>query len=370
MNSKSAIEFLLQPTGIHINGDDSSDIFVKDDRFYKSVLSTGSLGLGESYMEGWWNCSALDDLLTKLINSGLEERVKHNLPFLWLSLTSNLFNRQTIQKAGKVAAIHYNLGNELFEHMLDRYMMYSCAYWDNAATLDEAQERKLDLICRKLHLSPGMTVLDIGCGWGGFAQYASDKYKVKVIGITISEEQATLARERCKELPVEIRLQDYREVNGSFDRIVSIGMLEHVGFKNYPLFMTVVHRNLKKDGIFLLHCIGGNEEKNFTDPWINRYIFPNSMMPYTGQIVKATEKSFVLQDWHNFGLYYDLTLMEWLKNFKSSWPFLRSKYGTRFYRMWEYYLCVCAASFRTGRNNLWQIVLTKPTFPTIYKSVR
>lgn len=370
MDNRSILELLLQPTGIHINGDKPSDIYVHDERFYKSVLSTGTLGLGESYMDGWWNCDALDDLFTKLINSHLEERVKQNMHLFLLSLTSNLFNRQTKQKARKVAATHYDLGNELFEHMLDKYMMYSCAYWDNAATLDEAQERKLDLICRKLQLSSGLTVLDIGCGWGGFAQYAAEKYDVKVTGITISGEQASFARERCKGLPVEIRIQDYREVNERFDRIVSIGMLEHVGFKNYSTFMNIVHRNLEDDGIFLLHCIGGNEIKNFTDPWINRYVFPNSMMPYAGQIVSAIEKLFVLQDWHNFGLYYDVTLMELLKNFKSSWHLLKAKYSDRFYRMWEYYLSVCAASFRTGHNNLWQIILTKPTFPTIYKSVR
>lgn len=361
---QSTIEALISPAGIHLNGDDDFDIHVYDEQFYRHVLRYGSLGLGESYMNGWWDCKALDVFLYRLLSANLEKRIK---PYWqWQGLKARIFNLQSITKALEVAKRHYNVGNELFEKMLDKTMMYSCAYWKKASTLEEAQEDKLDLICRKLKLSPGMEVLDIGCGWGGFAQFAAEKYQVKVTGVTISSEQAALARERCAALPVTILLEDYRLLKGNYDRIVSIGMFEHVGYKNYDVFMKVVKRCLKREGIFLLHCIGSNESDIHTDPWINRYIFPNGMMPAPGQLGKAAEPYFALQDWHNFGLYYDLTLMEWLKRFRASWDLLKHNYDAQFYKMWEYYLCISAASFRAHKNNLWQIVYTHPDYSELY----
>lgn len=370
MNAKALIEQLLSKAAIKINGDAPADIQIKDPRFYKAVMSEGSIGLGESYMEGWWECKMLDDFFYRVLHSDLEAKIKHNIHLLLFTLSAKLFNRQTIKSAPGVAKRHYNLGNELFEQMLDKYMMYSCAYWDNAADLDTAQVNKLDLICRKLQLRQGLKVLDIGCGWGGFAQYAAQHYSVEVTGITISANQAELAVKRCSGLPVNIKLMDYRNLNGQFDRVVSIGMFEHVGPKNYQIFMDAVFRNLKKDGIFLLHTIGGNEQKNITDPWIDRYIFPNGVIPAPGQICMAFEKNFVLHDWHNFGHHYDRTLMQWLRNFRSAWPKLKDQYDDKFYRMWEYYLNICAASFRSGKNHLWQIVLSRKGDNLVYKSVR
>lgn len=370
MNSQSFIEQTLAEAGITINGSSASDIQINDKRFYKRVLKDGSLGLGESYMEGWWDCLALDDFFYRVIQFGGEKKLKANIYLIGLVLAAKLFNRQSLKRANKVARKHYNLGNELFERMLDKYMMYSCAYWDKASNLEQAQENKLDLICRKLKLSPGLKVLDIGCGWGGFAQFAAQNYGVHVTGITISSNQAELASTRCANLPVDIQLKDYRNINKKFDRIVSIGMFEHVGVKNYPIFMDVVYRNLKDDGIFLLHFIGGNEHRITTDPWIDRYIFPNGVIPSPNQVSAAFEKKFMLQDWHNFGHYYDNTLMEWLKRFKTAWPTIKDQYDDQFYRMWEYYLNICAASFRSGKNHLWQIVLTKQSYNLSYQSVR
>ncbi|ADY54192.1 cyclopropane-fatty-acyl-phospholipid synthase [Pseudopedobacter saltans DSM 12145] len=370
MNSQSFIEQTLTEAGITVNGENPFDIQINDNRFYKRVLKDGSLGLGESYMEGWWDCRALDDFLYRIIQFGGEKKVKTNINSICLVLAAKLFNRQSLKRATKVARKHYNLGNNLFEHILDKYMMYSCAYWNKASDLDQAQENKLDLICRKLKLSPGHKVLDIGCGWGGFAQFAAQNYGVQVTGVTISSNQAELASKRCANLPVEIKLKDYRDIAEKFDRIVSIGMFEHVGTKNYPVFMDVVHRNLKNDGIFLLHSIGGNENRITTDPWIDRYIFPNSVIPSPSQVSAAFEKQFTLQDWHNFGHYYDDTLMEWLRKFKIAWPAIKNQYDDQFYRMWEYYLNICAASFRSGKNHLWQIVLTKQCYNINYQSVR
>lgn len=366
----TAVQRLLEGTGIQLNGDRPWDIRVKNPKFYRRVLTKGSLGLGEAYMENWWDCDQLDEFLYRLLKANLERKVKRNLHLKWLILKAKLFNRQSKSKALRSIGSHYNKGNELYKKMLDPLMVYSCGYWQDAQNLTEAQEQKLELICQKLKLKPGQKVLDIGCGWGGFAYYAAINYCVQVVGITISKEQYELATERCQGLPVEIRFQDYRNVREKFDRIVSIGMLEHVGHKNYREYMEVVKRNLSDDGICLLHFIGGNQSRVTTDPWINKYIFPEGLIPSITQIGRALERKLILQDWHNFGKYYDQTLMAWYDNFKKAWPRLKEDYGHLFYRMWEFYLCSSAASFRANRLNLWQLVLTKKEFPDLYQSIR
>ena len=254
--------------------------------------------------------------------------------------------------------------------MLDPQMMYSCGYWETANNLEQAQEAKLDLICRKLKLEKGMQLLEIGCGWGGFAKYAAQKYGVSVVGITISEQQAILARKLNEGLPVEIRVQDYRDVNEKFDRVVSIAMLEAVGYRNYREYMEVAARNLTDDGIFLIHTIGGGHDAKNTEPWIDKYIFPNGVIPSASQLSKSWQGLFTLEDWHNFGVYYDPTLMAWLKKFEESWESIKADYDETFYRMWRYYLCSSSASFRSRKNQLWHIVLTKPLHLGIYQSVR
>jgi cyclopropane-fatty-acyl-phospholipid synthase len=245
-----------------------------------------------------------------------------------------------------------------FSMMLDRRMNYSCGYWEKATTLDQAQEAKLDLICQKLRLKPGMTVLDIGCGWGGFAGWAAEKYDVSVLGITVSQEQVKFARQACKGLDVKIELHDYRDLRDTFEHIVSIGMFEHVGSKNYKKFMKMVFC-LKSDGLFLLHTIAGNTTVHTTDPWIGKYIFPNSMLPSARQISSAAERVLILEHWHSFGHYYDQTLMAWQHNFTKNWAKIKDMYDERFYRMWTYYLLSCAAGFRSRRNQVWQIVFSR-----------
>jgi cyclopropane-fatty-acyl-phospholipid synthase len=254
--------------------------------------------------------------------------------------------------------------------MLGKHMVYSCAYWKTDDELDTAQAAKLDLVCRKLGLEPGMHVLDIGCGWGEALHFATTHYGVSGVGVTISSEQAQFARELCAGLPIEIRLQDYRELDEQFDRIWSIGMFEHVGVKNYRNYFEVVRRCLAADGLNLLHTIGGNESTNHTDPWIEKYIFPNSMLPSAAQIANARERLFVIEDWHNFGADYDRTLMAWRANFDAAWPRLQEKYGERFRRMWRFYLAASAASFLARRNQLWQIVLSPRGIPGGYSAPR
>ncbi|WP_186756727.1 cyclopropane fatty acyl phospholipid synthase [Echinicola salinicaeni] len=367
---QKTIQELLANAGICVNGSAPYDIHVKDQRFYKRVLGQGSLGLGESYMDGWWECEALDEFFNKLLRARLHQKIKGNFKMIWQGIKAKLFNLQTINQSKNIIIQHYNIGNELYEKMLDKHMMYSCAYWEDARDLDDAQEKKLELICQKLKLSPGMRVLDIGCGWGGFAAYAAKNYQVSVVGLTLSEKQAELARIHCRDLDVEIRLQDYRGIDESFDRILSIGMMEHVGVKNHRKYMEVVHRNLKDDGISLLHTIGKYEAFEITDPWIDKYIFPNSLIPSAAQLTRAMEGFFQIEDWHNFGLYYDYTLMAWLDRFKAAWDSLKRGYDDRFYRMWEYYLSCCAGSFRSRQNHLWQIIMVKDTFKGEYRAVR
>ena len=358
--AKKVVQKILDPSDVQINGNRPWDIQIHNPNFYKRILSGGSLALGESYMDGWWDCEALDQFFERILEDRLDKKVKTNaILFLWIMLKAKIINAQNRSKAYVIGKRHYDLGNNLFSIMLDRGINYSCGYWKKAKTLDDAQEAKLDLICRKMGLKSGMKVLDIGCGWGGFAKYAAEKYGANIHGITVSREQVKFANKFCQGLDVKIELKDYRELKEKFDRIVSIGMFEHVGCRNYRTFMKVVHRCLKADGLFLLHTIAGNTSVNSTDPWTNKYIFPNSMLPSAKQITSAAEGLFVLEDWHSFGQYYDKTLMAWHNNFTKNWTKLKDAYNERFYRMWTYYLLSCAGGFRSRRNQLWQIVFSK-----------
>lgn len=365
-----AIQKLISEAGITINGDKPYDIQVYDQRFYQRVLSQGSIGVGESYMEGWWDCKDLDTFLYKIFTNEIEKKIQNNWNYIFLTLKAKFLNLQTKSNSLQSISHHYDIGNELYEKMLDSLMMYSCGYWEGASNLDEAQEQKLKLICKKLHLKPGQKVLDIGCGWGGFAYYAAKNYNVKVVGITISAEQQKLAIERCKGLNVEIRFQDYRDVDEKFDRIVSIGMLEHVGYKNYDLFMKMINKNLADNGLCLLHFIASNKTDWSVDPWIHKYIFPSGLIPSLTQIGKAMEEKLLLEDLHNIGMHYYYTITAWQENFKKASDSIIKKYDTTFFRMWNFYLALSAASFHSRRLNLWQIVVSKPSFQMEYKSVR
>lgn len=347
----------LARAGVAIDGGRPWDLRVHDRRLFRRVYWEGSLGLGESYMDGWWDAGALDVFFHKILSARLD-RTYPKMRLLRAWLRAIIFNLQRVSRAYQVGERHYDLGNEFFAAMLDKRMVYTCAYWKYAQTLDEAQEHKLELTCRKLGLERGMRVLDIGCGWGGFARYAAERYGVSVVGITVSRQQAELARELCRGLPVEIRLQDYREVDEPFDHIVSLGMFEHVGHKNYRTYMEIAARCLKPGGLFLLHTIGKHHDTIVTDPWVERYIFPNGEIPALVRIARAIEDLFLLEDVQNIGPDYDKTLMSWYRNFDAAWPRFEARYGRRFYRMWKYYLHCCAGAFRARALQLWQFVLS------------
>ena len=349
---RRGMERLLSSADIKIDGDRPWDLQVHNEKLYARVLAHASLGLGESYMDGWWDCDRLDEFACRIFRAELDGKIHPRSEFFHF-LRAKLFNLQKPSRAFAIGRRHYDIGNDLY-----RRMIYSCGYWPQASTLDEAQEAKLDLVCQKLDLQPGMRVLDIGCGWGGAAKFAAERYGVQVVGITVSREQAQFARKLCQHLPVEIRFQDYRKAEGMFDRIFSLGMIEHVGYKNYGTFMRVVRGHLREDGLFLLHTIGNNRSVTSTDPWMARYIFPNSMIPSAKQLADAFDGVFVLEDWQNFGDDYDKTLMQWFMNFDENWPALKRKYDDQFYRMWKFYLLSCAGAFRARKNQVWQLVLS------------
>lgn len=357
-HAEKIITELLASAGITINGTNPWDIHVHDSRFFSRLVGDAELGFGESYMNGWWDCEALDECVNKALSFRVEKKL-----IGWKTtariILSRILNHQSRSRSFEVGEKHYDLGNDLYRAMLDKRMNYTCAYWKNASDLDQAQEAKLDLVCKKIGIYKGMKILELGCGWGSFAKYAAEKYGAQVTGVTVSKEQVELGKELCRGLPVELRLQDYREVAGQYDAVISIGIMEHVGYKNYRTYMQVVDRCLKKNGVAFIHTIGRNDSATNTNAWIDKYIFSNSMLPSITQIAHAMEGLFAMEDMHNIGPHYDKTLMAWYANFEKAWPNLKTRYGDRFYRMWRFYLLSCAGSFRARSNQLWQFVMTR-----------
>ncbi len=362
---------LLAEVGVTLNGNARRDPQIHDERLYRRIFLQGTLGLGEAYVDRWWSTEALDEFFAAAValRKYDNKRVVSAVEFSEAprALLSNL---QSIPRAFQIGKKHYDTGNALFEAMLDSHMNYSCGYWKDANNLEDAQRAKMRLTCEKLMLEPGMRVLDVGCGWGGIAKYAAENYGVSVTGVTVSSKQADYAKRLCRDLPIEIHLTDYRRLSGRFDRIYSIGMFEHVGYKNYATYMRVMHKLLENDGLFLLHTIGSDYTVRTADAWITKYIFPNSMLPSAEQITRACNKLFLIEDWQNFGAYYDKTLMAWFENFNAHWPELKTDYDERFYRIWKYYLLMCAGAFRTRLNQLWQIVLSPNGVDGCYQSPR
>ncbi|MBI4633351.1 MAG: cyclopropane fatty acyl phospholipid synthase [Deltaproteobacteria bacterium] len=360
---KQVIEALFSRAGVRINGTNPWDIQVNDDSLYPRLLRDKNLGLGETYMEGLWSCPRIDEFIYRILTADIHREIKESVGMFLPYLSALLFNQQSRRRSHRVAEKHYDLGNDLFMSFLDPYNQYSCAFFNGTVDLAEAQIKKLDLICRKIGLRREDQVLDIGCGWGGLSRYIAERYGCNVTAANISQEQIRYATESCKGLPVRILNRDYRDLEGAFDKIVSVGMFEHVGVKNYRTFMQVVHRVLKENGVFLLQTIGGNLSRIKTDPWVAKYIFPNGMLPSISQIGRAAEELLVMEDWHNLGPHYDKTLLAWHENFQQAWPRLKDRYSERFKRMWEYYLLCFAGSFRARYIQLWQIVFTRGGTP-------
>lgn len=369
---ESRFRTLLDSAGITVGGPHAYDVHVHDPRAYRRCLAGGAIGLGESYMDGWWDCDALDEAFALILRSGLRNRVRitpsmafdamrealPNLPYVIPGLRPLTARLRSFRRT---AETHYEVGNEFYRRLLDERMIYSCGYWSSARSLADAQLAKLDLACRKLKLEPGMTVLDIGCGWGSFARYAAETYAVTVVGVTISRAQMELAKERCAHLPVEIHLADYREIDGTFDRIVSFGMFEHVGRANFRRYLKIAEEHLVQDGLFLLETIGSDRSRLPCNPWFQKYIFqaPTSMFPSISELAGAAEGLFVVEDWHNFGFDYAATLLGWNANLANNREWIIESYGEPFYRMWRFYLLSCAGAFASRSYQMWQIVFAR-----------
>ena len=352
---------LLDQVDVRLNGSRPWDMKIHHPDTLERIFLTGSLGLGDSYMDGWWDCDQLDGLFDRLLRHGLDRHLRSTHPVVHF-IKSRWNNAQSVRRAWIVGREHYDLDQTLFRHMLDPYLCYSCGYWDEAQTLEAAQEAKLELICRKLQLQPGMRLLDIGCGWGSLMRYAATHYRVQCVGLTVSREQAAAGTAMDRDRPIHYELTDYREFNldgkQRFDRIASVGMFEHVGLNNHHDYFQTALRSLLPDGLFMLHTIGKNFSSTPIDPWIERHIFPNGELPSLQELTRSIEPHWVIEDLHNFGADYDRTLMAWHERFQRAWPQLKDRHSERFYRMWRYYLLSCAGTFRARSNQLWQFVLS------------
>lgn len=376
MDSRKKISDFFAKAGIEIDGSRPWDIQIKNSRALKRMLAEPSLGAGESYMEGDWECDRLDEFFFRIFRHLDFSELYHPTALIFFLLKNSFINPQSLRYSKQVAEKHYNIDNSLYIAMLGKSMAYTCAYWHNAYSLDEAQWAKYDLICRKLNFRPGEKVLELGCGFGGFAKYAAENYGVSVVSINISTEQMRYAKEICQNLPIQLVECDYRETkrynpdNLKFDKIVTIGLCEHIGYKNYGHFMKIARDNLKKEGLFLLHTIGKNISGPFTDPWIQKYIFPQGMLPTLKVISAASEPYFVTEDVHNIGADYDKTLMAWHENFEKNWSRLSLQHDERFHRMWRYYLLSCAGGFRSRTMQLYQFVFSPQGALNGYISIR
>lgn len=380
MGGKEIIKEICTKGDVTVNGSRSWDLRVHDERVYDRVLSDGALGLGEAYMLGWWDCDDLYELFVRLLPYGTVTKHKNVGWRTYLAfLRARLFNVQSVSQSHRLADAHYNISNELFEHMLGPSMAYSCGYWENEENLEAAQNAKYEMICRKLKLKPGDRLLDIGCGWGGFAKHAARQYGAEVVGITVAEEQSRYAQQACYGLPVEIATCDYREFDyrkfgKRFDKVSSIGMIEHVGYRNYHTLFSSIHHALRDQGLVLLHTIGSNVSMEAADPWLTTYIFPGGALPSMHQLGEAAEDLLVLQDFQNIGVHYTPTLLAWHRNFETFWESSDSHknhpqvWGSEdvFYRMWRYYLLSCAADFAIGDSQVWQLVYAKGHLPEGY----
>lgn len=370
MTEKDRIIGLLKDAGVVVNGSNPWDIQIHNDAFWNRLFAEGSLGLGESYMDGWWDAGDLAEFFNKVLVGRVAEKLKITPNLIWQIAQAKLLNMQSIERSRRVAQMHYN-ETDAYKASLDARMTGSCGYWPAGVTnVDQAQEAKLDMICRKVQLKPGETVWDIGCGWGAFMGFAAEKYQANCIGVTVSPDQAAYGRERYKGLPVEFQVKDYREFTGKADKIVSMGMFEHVGYKNFRTYFETARRVIKDDGLFLMHTIGSPESKETIDPWIEKYIFPGGVLPSIKQVGEAIEGLFSVIDVHNIGPHYDKTLVAWWDNFRTKWPQPQTPEQWRFYRMWQYYLLCCAGGFRARAIHVWQFVLSTKGVPDGYVTQR
>jgi len=351
----------------HVGGKPAkSELKLKSPTVIKRILKEGSLGFGEEYMHGNIDIKGdMQHLIRLGLSSGLDAP-KLPLQTKLAIATLRLQTGNTSSRSARNIQSHYDLGNDFYQLWLDRSMTYSCAYFrDESHSLEQAQHDKYEHICRKLHLNPGETLVDIGCGWGGMLIYAAKHYGIRGIGCTLSQQQYDFARAKIREDNLEgqisVQLQDYRELRGQFDKFVSIGMFEHVGRKYHSTFMSKVKELLKPGGFGVLHCITKDVPEK-CDPWINKYIFPGGDIPVVNQVVQLLGSSnFILEDMENLRRHYAMTLRHWSERFEDVVSTVENKFDSRFTRMWRTYLNFSEAAFCTGNLHLHQFLFTRGT---------
>lgn len=367
-----ALRDLLARADVRIDGDRPWDLRIHDARVYARVLTQWSLGAGEAYVDGDWDCDRLDLLFERLTRAELDRTAPPpaKVKLMVESLRQRVFSLQPAERTQAAGRPCLSVGDDVYEAMLDSRMVYSCAFWEHAKDLEQAQIDKLEMICRKLELRPGQTLLDLDCGWGGLARFAAEYFGVRVTGVANSQAQLAAAEKRCRGLPVKLLAQSERPVEGRFDKIVSVGQFEQVGPRNYATYFDAARRLLKPEGLFLLHTIGVDRPSPHTDPWMERHVFPDGKLPAASELSGALEGRFIIEDWHNFGADQDRTLMAWAERFEAAWPRLAKRYDEGFRRMFRYYLLSCAGFFRSRRGQVWQLVLSGPERHGTYRSFR
>jgi len=365
--ARRIITGVLEQADIRVGGDRPWDLRIHHDRFFPRAMR-GTLGVGESYMDGDWDAGSLIEFFRKTMDAGLQMHPLLRINRVAKEVHARFRNLQTRRRSRAVAEEHYDLDHRMYAQFLGPWNQYTCCFFDGTDDLEEAELCKLEMICDKLEIESGDRVLDIGCGWGGFAKYAASTRGCSVVGISLSDEQIEYARDYTEGLPVEIHRMDYRDLPesplGTFDKVLICGMIEHVGYRNYRQLMKVVHTVLAQDGLFLLHTIGNRHNTAVVEPWIEKYIFRNSMAPSMQQLTRAAADLFVIEDWENYGHYYVPTLQAWHDNFNRNWDRIRALDGPRpfderFRRMWNFYLMSSRAAFEVEDLHLWHLVMTR-----------
>ena len=359
------ISELLAGAAVRINGDAPWDIQVYDEKVYRLILTQGSLGLGRAYMEGLWDSDQLDETFHRLLAADIDTKMVGwaRVRLLGEVLRQRLFNLQSPQRAFQVAEQHYDIGNDVFESMLDSRMIYSCAYWEHASSLEQAQQHKLDMICRKLQLQPGERLLEIGCGWGGLAGHLADR-GAEVDAISLSDAQLAWARRH--HMGPRFLKQDYRDTAGSYDGIVSVEMVEALGREYWPTFMDCVARNLKPGGRAAIQFISIRDDLfdayAASADFIQAYIFPGGLLIRTSEFRRLAEaRGLAWQDQVDFGPDYAETLKTWRVNFNNAVVegCLPPGFDARFVELWRFYLLYCEGGFRGGGIDVHQVTLVK-----------
>eukprot|EP00928_Gymnodinium_smaydae_P010979 TRINITY_DN14121_c0_g5_i1.p1 TRINITY_DN14121_c0_g5~~TRINITY_DN14121_c0_g5_i1.p1 ORF type:complete len:417 (-),score=86.53 TRINITY_DN14121_c0_g5_i1:242-1492(-) len=370
-NSETAVRAIVKFGGIPESVFDH--IEVVDSSAWYDIITKGNFGIAEGYMHGKLKVDPLPFFLSVLNGTSVGTRRKEHADVLgWVmglvALPTDLLglvtNQQTKDRSRRVTEQHYDAGNDLYERMLGPSMSYTCAYWKGAENLDQAQENKFDLIRRKLELAPGMKVADLGMGWGTAAEHMHKQAGVNVTGVSLSKEQVKWAQQNLAKPGLQFIWSDFRDhcedpkYMGYYDRVYSIGMMEHVGYKNYQTFFKCIKNLLKPDGLAVVHTIGEPDFVSAGDPFLEKYIFPGVVIPALSKVTPAFENDFILEDFQNFGHDYSRTLAAWSENSKAFFKENPTAYSLEFQRMWDYYLKMCEALFELRINQLWHFVLS------------